>query len=127
MEKRDANEWILQTGGTITAGQIVVGRHNVTIVTADVAEVLQRRGMDAVEEQLKRLEGALNAHLHQLPDGGSELATLASKVATELAKPKPNKPTVSGILQQIAEAAKSVSSIVTSAEALKHVVMLLPW
>jgi hypothetical protein len=126
MARNHPNEGVQQSGGTINAGQLAVGRsaRNVKIVTADVAEALHRQGRGAIEGPLEALEIAVKTDGPALPQAG-QMLTDVSNVAAEVMRPKADKTTIGTLLQRIGEAAKAVSSIVKAVEVLKGVVALV--
>ena len=120
------NDGIYQTGGTIQAGQIAVGR-NASIAIGRLAtarEALDSRGLLEIRERLDDLVAALQAHGTSLTDRRGVVAS-THKVLGELSSPTPDKATIIGTLSRIADAVKSVGSIATAATALKTAVSLM--
>jgi hypothetical protein len=74
-----------------------------------------------VLERLNKLGKALKLHTDSL-ENHDEIVDSANKVAEELHRDKPNKLTITAILNGIAEGVKSVTGIATAVEALKRAV-----
>jgi hypothetical protein len=122
MVQDGANEGIIVSGhASIRAKQMAVGR-NASIVNAGSA--LEAKGLQEVRDKLERLFAAVSAHSGSVSERETLLHSTEA-VAGELAKDKPNKLTVASILDGIAGAVKSVTSIVGAAEALKAAVAAL--
>jgi hypothetical protein len=66
---------------------------------------------------------AISAHADSL-DNRDELLDSTETVAKELAKDKPNKLTITGVLSGMTEGAKTVASIATAVQALRSAVLL---
>jgi hypothetical protein len=118
------NEGIQVFGGKVDIQNAAVGRNARTlVVTPEVSRALEHKGMDDIETRLRELESALAEHASRLPDVEST-RRVASRIAGELTKPKPDRPTVLGALREIADGAKSVAGIMTAVEALKAAVAI---
>jgi hypothetical protein len=118
------NDGLIVSGnGSVRADQLAVGRQaSIKVVMA--GQVLTNRGLQDVKDKLDELIRVISAH----PEGPSqqeELIRSADIVADELAKPKPNKLTITSILDGIANSMKSVAGIVSASEALKAAVTAL--
>jgi hypothetical protein len=112
-----------QTGGTINAQALAVGDRARAIVH-HATMGLQREGRDEVLESLTRVVEALEAHGKSLPD--HEAATgLVERIATETAKPKPDKLSLKSFLGTLAEEVSSVSAIAKTVAGLSTVVLAL--
>lgn len=108
------NEGISMSGGTIRAGALAVGRgasaHN-------VATDLTARGHADVAQRLEDLVRQLEAHADEVPD--IEMVRDATRTVTdELAKERPNKMTLVGVLSGIAEAIGFAGGLATGVAAL---------
>jgi len=123
-KSRDSgNEGIVVYGGSVTAKQIAVGR-NANIKVVEAGRSLEAKGLREVKDKLDALLAAVSAHAGPAPER-EQLMHTTEAVATELAKEKPNKLTITSILDGIASSVKSVTSIVSASEALKAVVTAL--
>jgi hypothetical protein len=107
------NEGIHISGGRFEAGTVAVGRgaRARTVAAAPV------RGGSELTDRLDELLRQLEAHASQLTNG-DELRDSTRAVADELAREKPNRTTLVGILTGIATGGSSVAAIVTAAEKL---------
>lgn len=114
------NEGISMTGGAINTGALAVGRgaraHN---VPAD----LTARGHGEVAQRLEELLRQLEAHAQQVPNV-DDVREAARTVTDELAKERPNKTTVTGVLSGISESVQSVAGLARAANALLEAVQL---
>lgn len=121
--RSSGNEGIIMTGGTIKAEQVAVGKnaHAVKIMSA-AKESLEQKGLHEIWDKLEQLEKTLNTYGSSLGNR-DEIDGATKEIAKELSKDKPNKITVTGILEGVANGVKSVANIATSVEALKKVVM----
>lgn len=117
------NEGMIVSGGSVKANQIAVGR-NASIKVAYAGRSLEAKGLREVKDKLDELLVAVSAHTGPGPQR-EELMRSTEVVATELSKQKPNKLTITSILDGIASSVKSVTSIVSASEALKAVVSAL--
>lgn len=86
MSKRNPNEGLIITGGTINADQIVVGKYAQAIKTAN--EALTQKGIQEIQVRLDELVQALNNHSDALLNS-DEVRDSTAVVATELSKEKP--------------------------------------
>lgn len=117
------NEGIYQTGGTINAEQLAVGRNASVIKTVNAAsQALEQKGLQEVQEKLQIFMDTLSAHLDRL-DNREEILESAETVAKELTKKKPNKLTVTAVLDGITSGVKSVTNLATASELLKQAVL----
>jgi len=124
MGEGSRNEGIYQSGGSIQGDQIAVGKNARATKISNVAnEVLEQKGLQEIKDKLDELLKALNDHATSLA-ATPEILDSTEIVVKELAKDKPNKLTVIGVLSGIADGAKSVASIANAAEALKKAVTL---
>jgi hypothetical protein len=118
------NEGIYQSGGSIQADQIAVGRNARAAKILNVTnDVLEQKGLQEIRDKLDELLKVIIEHANSL-DAPDEVLDSTEIVAKELAKDKPNKLTVTGVLTGIADGVKSVASIATAAEALRKAVAL---
>lgn len=112
-----------QTGGTINAQALAVGDH-ASAVVHHATMGLQREGRDQILESLTRVVEALDAHGASLPD--HEMASgLVERIATETAKPKPDKLSLKSFLATLAEEVSSVSVIAKTVAGLSTAVLAL--
>jgi hypothetical protein len=109
-----SNQGIYMTGGTINAQNIATG---VGARAYTVATDLRARGKDDVAQRLDELIAQLKAHADQVPDIEDVLGA-TDTVTEELAKERPNKATVTGVLSGIAASVQSVSGLATAVDAL---------
>jgi hypothetical protein len=112
------NEGILMSGGRIDAGALAVGRNaQATNVVEAAGRTLRERGQPEIADRLAELVRLLEAHAPQL-DNADELQATTEVVAAELAKEKPNKITVTGLLRGLADGVRSVAGLTTAVQAL---------
>jgi len=123
VSKRNPNEGLIITGGSINADQIAVGKYAQTIKTAN--EALTQKGMQEIQVRFDELVQALNDHSDALvnPD---EVRDSTAVVAKELSKEKPNKLTLIAVLNGIASSVQSVTAIAVAVEALKNAIFYNP-
>jgi hypothetical protein len=113
------NEGIQQSGGSITAQNMAVGRGAQINIAANE---LRGRGQDEVAQRLEELVRQLEAHADQVPDI-EDLRGATATLADELAKEKPNKTTVRAVLSGIADSVRSVTGLATAADDLLETVL----
>ena len=113
------NEGIQQSGGSITAQNMAVGRGAQINIAANE---LRGRGQDEVARRLEELVRRLEAHTDHVPDI-EELRGATATVTDELAKEKPNKTTVRAVLSGIADSVRSVTGLATAADDLLETVL----
>jgi hypothetical protein len=113
------NQGIQQSGGSITAGAMAVGPG---ARAYNAASELRGRGQEEVAQRLEELVRQLEAHADQVPDI-EDLRGATGTVADELAKEKPNKTTVRGVLSGIADSVRSVTELATAADDLLETVL----
>jgi|SoiMethySBSTD1v2_1073268.scaffolds.fasta_scaffold405767_1 hypothetical protein len=112
------NEGIWMSGGKIDAGALAVGRNAQATNVVEAAErTLRERGQREIADRLEELVRRLEAHGPQL-DNADELQATTEVVAAELAKEKPNKITVTGLLRGLADGVRSVAGLTTAVQAL---------
>jgi len=112
------NQGIYMTGGTIHAQALAVG---VGARATTVAEDLRARGKDEVAQRLDEFVAQLEAHADEVP-GIEDVLGATETVTEELAKERPNKTTVTGVLSGIATSVQSVSGLATAVDELLKVV-----
>jgi hypothetical protein len=101
---------------------IIVGDHNTQQLWTDAESGLRRRGLDEVAERLAALQAAFAAEQHVL-DNAEEADQSLDDVARQLGSgERPNKLTVTSILNGIAAAAGAATGIATAARQLAEVV-----
>jgi hypothetical protein len=116
------NEGVRISGGTIEAGALAVGRGaRATNLVEAASRTLEARGQAELARRLEELIHALDEHASELANA-AELREATDVVAQELAKERPNKTTVSGVLAGIAGDVQSVAGLATAAGALAHAV-----
>lgn len=119
------NEGIIVTGGSISAGNLAVGRQATIIAAAQEASAtLESRGQSELAEKLSAMIDALGQHASAL-DNASTMLNSALQVADELKKEKPNKLGVLSILSKLADGARSATGLALAIEALKEAVVHL--
>ena len=112
------NEGISMSGGRIDAGALAVGRHaRATNVVEAAGQTLTERGQAEVAGRLADLVRQLEEHASRL-DNADELRETTEAVATELAKDRPNRITVTSLLDGLAKGVGSVASLTTAVQAL---------
>ena len=122
MKKNPNNEGIIQSGGTIIADQIAVGANAEVIKIVNTAsEVLEQKGLQEIRNKLAELLAAVSSQANALKNR-DEVLDSTKIVAQELSKEKPNKFTITAILDGIANGVKSIPNIIAIAQALKSAV-----
>jgi hypothetical protein len=109
-----SNEGIVQSGGTMTATNIAVGRGasiNQTEPADSDALAEVRRQLDSILNELNRHESGIQNF--------DEVKESVQFMQEELAKETPNRLTLRSVLSGIADSVKSVSAIATTVEGLK--------
>ena len=122
MDRNVPNEGLIITGGTINADQVAVGKYARAIKNAN--EALAQKGMQEIQVRLDELVQALNNHASAL-ENPDEVRDSTEVVAKELSKDKPNKLTITAVLNGIASSVQSVTAIAVAVEALKNVIGML--
>ena len=114
----ERNDGVMMTGGTMTAGQIAAGRNARARATFNgPVGRIENAGRDEVAIALKDLLDKLELHEHDIEDY-AEIIDSTRMVADELAKPQPNKRTVTSLLAGIKEGVSAVAGLVTSVGSL---------
>jgi hypothetical protein len=112
------NEGISMSGGRIDAAALAVGRKARAInPTAAAQHALEERGHHEIANRLAALMHLLETHAAQL-DNPDELKTTTETIAAELTNDKPNRITVTGLLNGLADGVRSVTSLTTAVDAL---------
>ncbi len=122
MDRNMPNEGLIITGGTINADQVAVGKYARAIKIAN--EALAQKGMQEIQVRLDELVQALNNHASDL-DNPDEVRDSTEVVAKELSKDKPNRLTITSVLNGIASSVQSVTAIAVAVEALKNAIGML--
>jgi len=122
MDTNMPNEGLIITGGTINADQVAVGKYARAIKIAN--EALAQKGMQEIQVRLDELVQALNNHASDL-DNPDEVRDSTEVVAKELSKDKPNRLTITSVLNGIASSVQSVTAIAVAVEALKNAIGML--
>jgi hypothetical protein len=113
-----ANEGLSQSGGSIQAGAMAVGRGaTASNVSNTVCDALREGGRGPIADRLDELLRALRDHAAELPDPDG-IQGSADTVVHELARDEPNKITILGILSGIRDTVGSVSGIAAAAGGL---------
>ena len=112
MSRVDKNYGINQTGGTINAGAIAVGKN------AKATSVSSESLVNARAEMLRLVE-LLEVHANEVPDETVALGELAQR---ELESDQPNKRKVLGWLKTIATGAGSVAAISEAADTVRQAI-----
>ena len=115
------NEGLHQSGGSIRAEVVSVGRNARATKTTYCGEDSGRR---EVLDKLDALIAALREHGDALPRR-AEIENTTERVKAELEQPKPNRLTLTALLSGIAESSKAVGAVATAASALKDCVAAL--
>jgi hypothetical protein len=119
------NEGIYQTGGSINADQLAIGRNaSISKTINAAAQSLDQKGLQEIKEKLQALYEALETDGGSLKNAG-EVMESTEVVAKELSKDKPNKLTLTGVLDGILGAVKSVTSITGAVNLLKKAIETL--
>jgi hypothetical protein len=114
------NEGIVQSGGTINAGNLAIGRNAVANQTHNA----DSGALEEVRNQLASLMDALQKHAQEIPNS-AEVMQSAHTAQEELSKDKPSRLTLRSLLSGIAESVKSVTTVAAAVEALKVAVTAL--
>lgn len=112
------NEGVQMSGGTMNVQTQAIGRGARAYT---VASELRDRGQDDVARRLEELVGQLEAHADEVPDV-QDVLDATNTVTAELAKERPSKTTVNGVLSSIAASVQSVSGLATAVAALQKAV-----
>lgn len=119
------NEGIHMTGGRIDAGALAVGAHaQATNITTAAEQALSDRGHAELAARLAEVVRLLETHAAQL-DNPDEIKETTETVATELTKPKPNRITLTGLLNALATGVRPVADLATAVDALARAAMVL--
>jgi hypothetical protein len=117
----DRNEGIIVSGrGSLTADQVAVGRKARAQKTVS-GDALAADALRELQEKVEALVLALKQHEAELPQA-HELTDAAEGVAREIGGGKPNKLTVTALLDAIAARAKSLTDVVSAVAAVKNLV-----
>lgn len=125
MDTSGTNKGIQVSGGTFNAVNVAVGdsaKVYETVYTAD--KMSEQEKWQEIHERLDELEKALNAYAASL-DNPDEVRDSTAAVAEELSKDKPNKLTITSVLNGIADSVKSVTVIAVAVEALRNAIAAL--
>ncbi len=114
------NEGIVQSGGSMTATNIGVGRK----ATISQGQMIDPDALQGVQRQLANLLDALEKQGQEIANR-DEVMQSAQTAKDELAKERPNHLTLKSLLTGIADSVKSVSSIATAVEGIKLAVAAL--
>ena len=111
------NEGIIQHGGSMNAGALAVGRRARAIGRIDAA-ASSLGDRDDIAARLREITALLVEHADELEQPDDLLAATGT-VAEELARPEPNRLTLSSLLSAIASAASGVTGIAAAITALR--------
>ncbi len=124
VDRGNRYEGIYVAGGSFQADQVAVGRNaKATKILNTAEDQLTQKGMTEVRDKLAELLQAINTNADSL-NNPDEVLGSTEVVANELAKDEPNKVTVMGVLNGIAENVRSVAGVATAADSLAKAVML---
>jgi hypothetical protein len=124
LNRDSRNEGIYMTGGSINADQIAVGRSAQAQKISNIAnDALEQKGLTEVRDKLDELLKEITVHADSLRNS-DEVLDSTKAVAEELAKDKPNKLTIMGVINGIADSVGSVARVATAADSLGKAVML---
>ena len=119
------NEGINISGGSLSAGQIVVGRGAQALQnTYNLANQLGESGKNEVAQAITDLMKALEANSDQVVDK-EEVTQAVQQVAEEVQKEKPNKFTLKGLLHSLKESLGSISEIAEKVAVLQKAIALM--
>ena len=105
--------------GNVQGGAIAVGSQSTANNFAAAADArLQERGLDEVRARLDQLLQEIANQPERL-DAPAAVNTAAETIAGELAKEQPNKSLLTILLDGLAANARSVTGVLTAAEALR--------
>jgi hypothetical protein len=114
MSTRDrANEGIVQSGGSIVAGNLAVGRG--AVARGDVRAPAQETD---IAEALRALRDAVAQHGAGLADP-SVVASTVDELQEEAEKEQPDRFRLRGLLELLSEAGQSVGGIAAAVTAVK--------
>ena len=123
MQRSTGNEGFIMTGGTINATNVAGGKGaKISTYQRQADEALAEKGLDTVRQRLDELIALIEQHGASLSDSEQVMESTAV-VAQELARDKPNKITIGGILTSLAETVASATAVATAVHALKGAVM----
>jgi len=111
------NTGVSISGGTINADQFVGGQD----AKAYKWDNLPPKELQHIYAKLDELERAIQKHGSEV-ERADDLINAAKTVKAELASAKPNKLTVTAILDGIAHSVRSIASIASLAKTLKNTV-----
>ncbi|WP_375769384.1 hypothetical protein NR798_00460 [Archangium gephyra] len=119
------NEGIQVSGGSFSAGQVVVGRGSAGFqISRPAAEALHESGRDEVASRLEAFMRALEAHAAKL-ESLEEVVDAVQQVAAEAGKERPNRLTLKAMLESIKKVVDSVAEVAPAFAALSTSVMAL--
>jgi translation initiation factor 2B subunit (eIF-2B alpha/beta/delta family) len=119
------NEGINISGGSLSAGNIAVGRGAQAIQnTYNLANQLEEAGKSGVAQAITELLKALEANSNQVADQ-EEVTQAVRQVAEEVQKEKPNKVTLKGLLSSLKESLGSVAEIAVHVTILQKAIALM--
>jgi hypothetical protein len=119
------NEGIIISGGTVQVGAMAAGRNARAVNNVESASAaLATRGQAELAEKLDELLQVIRKHEAELPDR-DEALELTGRVAEELEREQPDKPTVESFLARLAASAGSATTIVNAVTTLSHAVIAL--
>lgn len=121
MGKPTINQGLQQSGGSISAEVLAVGRNARATKTVAGGD---EPGRKELHDRLDALIAALREHGEALP-ARAEIEDTTEQVKAELEQPKPNRLTLTSLLGGIAEGAKTVGAVAEAASALKACVAAL--
>jgi hypothetical protein len=125
MTENRPNQGIIITGGKVDVGAMAAGPNarainNVHSATAALAE----RGQTDLAAKIEELLQVLREHEAELTDRDAAF-TLTARVAEELEREQPDKPTVQSFLARLAASTTSATTVANAVTALSHAVTAL--
>ena len=112
------NDGVAITGGSVSAGQIVAGKHSRARGTFQGAiGSLNSQGRQDVADAIQDFLTELREHQVELSNY-PEIVDSTELLASELEKPEPNKLIASGMLSSIKEGVSTVSGLVAAVASL---------
>lgn len=119
------NEGINVSGGSLSAGQIAIGRGAQAIQnTYNLAYQLEESGKGEVAQAITELLKVLETHTNKVTNK-SEINQAVQQVAEEVQKEQPNKFTLKGLLSSLKESLGSVAEIAEKVTVLQKAIALM--
>ncbi len=119
--RRAVNKGIVVERSTVSGSQLATEGAMAIGIVGTASVELERRGQQEIASRLAELQQALLRHGDQLSNREEVLGAVA-EVAGQLRAERPNKLTVTGILNSLAGGVQSVAGLATAVEALSKAV-----